>query len=128
MAKNCSVLTGLPIDGRGPSETCRHITRFWPAFGRKTKIYTPRASIKDSEKVCSPSLPRLLSWLPYQRSKRWLLPSTEVRCNSELRAEDILYLWPGIKQLDLIEQAKFVGAVVVKENINTHTHDMLKRY
>jgi len=121
MIKKCTVLTGLPIDGVGPSEACRNVCKFWPSLGRKTRIYTPRLSIRDTENVCRPSLPRALSWLPYKVTKKWLLASTETRCSSKVKPSDILYVWPGGKRLDLIEQAKSRGSIIIKENINTHT-------
>ena len=120
MVKKCRVITGLPIDGVGPSDACLKISEFWPNFGRETTVYAPRVSISDPENVCRSSTPAGLSWLPYRYSKL-IFNKTETNCAADINPGEILYFWPGIQRLDLIKQAKSQGLVIVKENINTHT-------
>jgi len=119
MARPCKVMLSGPMDGKGPSETCRKICQEWPGLGRETIIYIPRIRLPDRLGIYRSVLPRALSYLPYRHVGFWAVPRAARRCAREVQAGEMVYLWMNVP-LEWVAEAKAKGAVIVKECINIH--------
>lgn len=118
------VFEAMPFKGRGHSETCYRICRFWPEFGAETRVHTPFAVRSDPAGILSPVLPRALPGkLKYKLADLAGLDRLQRRSEraglAGVQPGDICYFWP-LSSVDAMQAARDRGAHVVVEFINCH--------
>lgn len=118
------VFNSMPFNGRGHSQTCYNICRYWPDMGVETAIHTTLLARDDPENITKPVIPKALT--PRLQTQLYeaighprLRHRSEANGLKRVRPGDICYFWPTCS-IDALKQARAQKAVVVIEFINTH--------